>query len=83
MATIKMCDRDGQMFADKSSNSMRIEIAVIYRSDGTPVPFSGDLCPDCGKEMINKTKGVRMLVNGDTEPADETDPTGVQSPGFP
>lgn len=61
MASIKMCDIDGQMFVERAPNSVRINDAVIYDDNGKPRPFSGDLCPTCGSAITGIHKSIQAL----------------------
>ena len=70
MANVKICDRDGKAFREKAANSVRIANATIYHSGGVASSFTGDLCPDCGKALIDAS-GILQLPDVMTEPDQE------------
>ena len=74
MASIKVCDRDHTMFIEKAAGSVRVNNAVIYQSDGTTIPFQGDLCPKCGNALVNTNYGRLELIQPLNDPPDEDDP---------
>jgi hypothetical protein len=62
MATIKVCDLDGQAFIERSPGSVVIERGYIYNEQGKAEPFAGEFCPPCGASIQEKRKmGVLAL----------------------
>lgn len=70
MASVKICDLDGQMFIERAPGSVRINDGVIYDENSRPIIFSGEFCPNCGEKM-KRTRGNLLMLPPPVSPQDK------------
>lgn len=82
MAQILVCELDGQAFIERAEDSIAIAQAARYDSKGKAIPFSGDLCPRCGRRLLDVRKELNAMLMEQSAPLplDMAVPTRTEMP---